>query len=593
MMQATPLLPDEHEVPTHLGERVPVLPALPPFDWTMRQLYGAAIVFYLASLRVPDLWDPRDGSFRINVGGEVALYIGIGVAWVILEYVARPRPEFWLSAWFEYLAVLMLSFPLWWRRLFPPYDQQGVPWPLATLPHWIGDHFVHDAEVLPDGVVRRTSGWRRKPVYVTGIAIQPRPNPDLLPMLERQRHIQARLSLLATLRAFCLQLVVRPFPLADLERASGPAWEWVEQQVASRMVLRRPVLVFRGETPDGLVAVREAMLKRFEKAGMPARALGVSDVLRDQYETWGGGGGRVRIGVRRTVTGRSAYRSFVVKMLPRVIHLDWLHPLTSEALLCSIALHVSMRAPGASRRSLQRRIRRWRAVDTDEDYGLAEYDARRMVAGLMRRENTETQIGMYVTAYENQATKVAEALDTAQCEFSPADWMQHRALRATRLLGDDPVRRTMQLDLRTCAATDLLATEGYWPTGATLMGRARNGVEPVGLNVFDEDGNLNWATFITIIQGGGKTTTGLTLAWRMANPHPDHPLAASGVQIVSIDFKSSRDYATLFEHLEARGHRASYNAWTSGPLPELVGHMGFNLSDVAERDRGKRLLELG
>lgn len=586
------LLPDEHEVPTHLDERVPALPALPPFDWTLRQLYGAAIAFYAASLVIPDLWD-RSGHFRDNLAIQAGLWLVGGFVWILLEYWVKPRPEFWLSAWCEYLGVLLLSVPLWWRRMLPPYDLQAMHLPLATMPHWMGDTLVHGATILQNGMLHTRR--RRKDTYAAAIAIQPRPNPDMLPMADRLRFIQTRLGILLTIRsAFSMQLDVRPFPGHELEVASGPSWDWIRDNVLPFLVQRRPTLVLRGPDVRALEVQRQALLTRCAQAGLPARAMGAIEAVRDLQLAWGAGGtDRVRIGRTWVVTGRRGYRSFVVCKLPRVIHLAWLRPLTSEALLCRIAFHVTTRPPGATRRSLQRRIRRWRAVDQDEDYATAEYDARRTLKGLERRQNTAATVGMYVTAPHDQALAVAEALDTAQCEFAPADVMQHRALRATQLLGHDPVGRTMNVDLRTIAATDLLATAGYWPDGRTLIGRAIGGVEPVGINLMDEDANFNWSTFVAIFQGGGKTTFGLTLAWRMANPHPDHQLARTGLQVVSVDFKASGDYAPLFDNLAARGQRASYNAWTSGPLPELNGHMGFNLSNVPEQDRGKRLLELG
>jgi hypothetical protein len=150
----------------------------------------------------------------------------------------------------------------------------------------------------------------------------------------------------------------------------------------------------------------------------------------------------------------------------------------------------------------------------------------------------------------------------------------------------------MQADLRTVATTDLLATAGYWPDGAILIGEALSCPEPIGINPFDDASNMNWATFVACMQGSGKTTLAHTLAWRMANLHPEHVLAETGVQIVSVDFKASGDYANLYHHLAARGHVASYNAWTTGKLPTIEGHMGFNLSDVPEDQRGDKLLEL-
>jgi hypothetical protein len=117
----------------------------------------------------------------------------------------------------------------------------------------------------------------------------------------------------------------------------------------------------------------------------------------------------------------------------------------------------------------------------------------------------------------------------------------------------------MHADLRTVATTDLIATAGYWPDGATLLGEGLSAPEPIGLNPFDEN-NLNWAIFIACMQGAGKTTTAQVLAWRMANPHARHPLATTGERIVSIDFKRSGDYANLYHNLEARGHCASSTA---------------------------------
>jgi hypothetical protein len=279
---------------------------------------------------------------------------------------------------------------------------------------------------------------------------------------------------------------------------------------------------------------------------------------------------RVRVGVRRVVTGHLAYRSWAIVEFPRIIHLAWLRPLTSESLLCNIAVHVRVRRPGPTRRSLQRRVRQWRGVDSDDDYALAVADAKRIIGELRRNRDTEASVGVYVTAQEAQADQVAEALETAQCEFRPANGMQHRALHATRPLGGDPFGRTLRADLRSVATTDLLATAGYWPVGATLLGEALSAPEPIGINLFDDATNINWSLFVAIMMGGGKTTLAHTLAWRMANPHPKHPLAQTGVQVVSVDFKSSGDYAQLYRHLEARGHRARYNAWASGPLPPIA-----------------------
>jgi hypothetical protein len=587
-MSHVAVLEDEHRVPTQLGERVPMMPFLFPFDWTQRQVYWLAIWFWMGSMQ---------GGW-LNLLG----YTLIGVLGIVVEYAARPTPEFWLSIWLEYLGILGVSLPLWWRRLLP--GQSHLDWPLATVPHWLGRRLVQDVEVLSDGVLRLKGRPGRPPKFAVVLGIRPRPHPDMLPVLVRQAIVETRLGIFKLIRGeFSVHLQVRLFDVNSLEVASGPAWEWVQARMASRMVTRRPSLVLYGDSSQALLEQTEAVLDRFRNGlaenamhqSRPAWRQSATDTRKLIGELWADTGlsstGRVRIGIRRVVTGLRTYRSWVLTMLPGVIHLSWLRPLTSESLLCDVALHVSRRPPAATRRSLQRRIRQWRAVDRDQDYAHAVEDAQRVVNAMRRGLDTEVMVGMYVTARHDQAAKVAEKLESTQSEFVAADAYQHRALRATRTLGGDAVNRKMHADLRTVATTDLIATAGYWPQGATLLGEGLSAPEPIGLNPFDED-NLNWAMFIACMQGAGKTTTAQVLGWRMANPHQHHPLATTGVRIVSIDFKKSGDYANLYHSLEARGHRASYNPWCGGALPPIDGHIGFNLSDVPEHEHGERLVEL-
>jgi hypothetical protein len=591
---ATELLSDEHEVPSQLGERVPVLPLLFPFDWTLRQLYWWAVCFTVGAMQLAD-------AKTLDEVLVVVGYMLLGVVGVIVEYTIRPSPEFWLSAWLEYFGILAISLPLWWKRLLPRRGApQGVSWPLAVMPHWLGVRLVLHGEVLNDGLLRLPGRPGRPAHFAVVLGIQPRPHPDLLPLLLREAIIQTRLSIFLRIRGrWSLHLQVRPFDTDALEQASGPAWAWVQQELAPSMVRRRPSLVLYGERTDELQSQATAVLTRFAQANMVAWQHTGADARRLATELWSdvglGTSGRVRVGIRRVVAGLNSYRSWAMVALPRYIHLAWLRPLTSEALLCDLAIHVQRRPTGPTRRALQRRIRQWRGVDTDDDYALAIADAKRTLDAMRRGQDTEAQLGIYVTAREEQAQQVAEALESSQCEFRPADWMQHRALRATRTLGGDPYGRRLRGDLRTVATTDLLATAGYWPDGATLIGHALSAPEPIGINLFDQDeqrGNINWSMFVAMMMGAGKTTTAELLAWRMANPHPKHPLAGTGVQIVSVDFKPSGDYAQLYRHLADRGQKARYNAWDAGRLPPIDGHMGFNLSDVPEAQHGAKLLEL-
>lgn len=587
---------DEHEVPTKLGERVPMLPLIFPFDWSQRQVYWFALCFYFASNLIAE-------ARSVEAWVVIGAYLLLGLVGVVVDYMVKPTPEFWVSAWMEYLLILLVSFPRWCTRLIPFRRQaKGVDWPLAVMPMWLGKRLVMPGEIQADGVIRIPSLLpRRKPNYAVVIAIPPRPHPDMLAMNTRAGIIQTRLNIFKHIRGrWSLHLEVRPFDVTQLEIASGPAWDWVKQNVAGLMVLRRPSMVLYGESSETLLAQATTIVHRFHAASMAAALQTSTDAHRLAGEVWSDLGPtisqRVRIGLRRVVTGRNGYRSWALVELPRIIHLGWLRPLTSESLLCTMAIHVNVRRPGPTRRSLQRHMRQWRALDQDDDYALAVSDAHRTITTMRRNEDTAATVGIYVTARAEQATQVAEALESAQCEFRAADVMQHRALRATRPLGGDPLNRTMAgADLRTVATTDLLATAGYWPNGATLIGEAMSAPEPIGLNLFDEDsvnGNLNWAMFIAMMQGSGKTTFAQTLAWRMANPHPLHALASAGLLVVSVDFKASGDYAQLYERLADRGQKASYNTWTEGAIPNIDGHMGFNLSNVPEAQHGEKLIEL-
>lgn len=595
----TEILPDEHEVPTGLGERVPVLALYFPFDWTLRQEMWMAVAFYIGSQEISNSSGPAEGF------GHLFLILLAGVAAVILEYVIRPTPEFWLSGLFEYFAILVISFPLWVRRLLPDSRARGgMSWPLATLPRWLGKRLVQNATVLPDGTLKVQGRPGQKPSYSVAIEIQPQPHPDLLPEMTRETLIWARLAIFRRIQGkWSIHLQVRPFDSKVLEIASGPAWNWVSKNMAGRLIRRRPSLVLHGADPAVLKTQADTILTRFRQASMLAWIVSATEARALAAELWSevghGSSERVRIGIRRVMTGARSYRSWALVELPRIIHLTWLRPLTSESLLCDLAIHVKVRGPGPTRRSLSRRKRQWRALARDEDYDMAYADAERTLDSMRRNIDTEATVAYYVTAREEQAPDVAKALESSQCEFRAADFMQHRALRATRPFGGDPYGRTMKADLRTVATTDLLATAGYWPTGATLWGEALSSPEPIGINPFDDTVNLNWSLFFALIQGGGKTTSAQTLAWRMANPHPLHPLYTYGVQIVSVDYKASGDYKPFYQHLAEQHERdprhclpASYNMWQGGSLPVIEGHMGFNLSDVPEDERGDRLLEL-
>jgi hypothetical protein len=587
MIDAPLLADDEHEVPTQLGERVPFLRLPFPFDLTQREFYLFVMCMWYGSL------DPTN-----SLGTPLPAWLVwalIGVAGTALDRFINPNAEYWLSAWCEYLLVLVVSFPLWWKRLIPFYRHGGQDWPLAVVPHWLGRRLVQHVEILPDGILRLPGRPGRPPKFAVVLKIPPQPHPDLLPELLRQARIQTRLNIFKRIRGdWSLHLQVRPFDAMLLEIASGPSWEWVKTHMAPRMVQRSPWLAIHGDDSETLALHAASIVHHYNQAGVAARRQTVDEARRLRADLWGDTGvnQRVRVGLRRVMAGRVRYCSWAIVLLPRIIHLSWLRPLACETLLCDLAVHVRRRPLGATRRSLQRRIRQWRAVDTDEDYALAEYDARRTVRAMQRTSDTEATIGMYVTARQEQAEAVVEALETAQCDFKSAFVMQHRALRATRVMGGDPYRRTMPLDLRTVATTDLESTSGYFPENGILVGEGLSAPEPIAIDLLDDEVNFNWAMFIAIMQGGGKTTLAELIAWRMANPHPRHRLAQIRPLIVSVDFKSSGDYGQLYANLKKRGHRASYNSWTSGALPPLDHHMGFNLADVPEKERGPKLLEL-
>lgn len=589
----TDLLADEHEVPTQLGERIPLFPWLFPLDWTQRQFYIFATGVYFACLQIPDARSLADWM------GALA-WIGAGLLGVILEYLCKPTPEFWLSAWTEYFSILVVSFPLWWKRLLPHRrGEGGMSWPLATMPRWLGKRLVAPGLVQEDGVVLLPDFRpNRPPKFGVVLGIEPRAHPDLLPMRARSVIGQTRLNIFKHIQGeWSIHLQVRPFDSKKLEIASGSAWPWIKVNMAPFMVVRRPLLVLFGEDRAALVTQAEKVRNQFRQGGMRAWRQSAEATRRLAAELWTDRGlstQRVRIGLRRVVAGNIGYRSWSLIELPRIVHLAWLRPLTSESLLCDIAIHVKTRLPGPTRRTLQRAIRQWRALEQDQDYYLAVQDAERVLDGMRRGQDLAATIAVYVTARQEQADKVAEALESAQCEFRPAHFMQHRALRATRALGGDPMRRTMKADLRTVAMTDLIATAGYFADGgATLVGEATMAPEPIAINLADDLNNLNWSLFVAIMSGGGKTTLAEMLAWRMANPHKDHPLAKHPIQVVSVDFKPSGDYESLYKNLAAVGHKASYNAWTGGSLPPIEGHVGFNLSDVPEEKHGVLLLELG
>lgn len=593
------ILPDEHEVPTGLGERVPVLALYFPLDWTVRQEMWMACALWYGSQKLSDSTGPLEGF------GHLFLVLLLGVVAVIAEYLIRPTPEFWISGILEYFAILIVSFPLWARRLWPDRRARGnMSWPLAVLPHWLGRRLVQNAEVMSDGMLRVRGRPGHKPSYSVAIEIEPQPHPDLLPAIMRETLIWTRLAIFRRIQGnWSIHLQVRPFDLKTLEIASGPAWGWVSEHMAPRMIRRRPSLVVHGKTPEILRTQANNILTRFRQASMVAWLVRPAEARALAAELWSevghGSSERVRIGIRRVRTGIHSYRSWALIELPRIIHLTWLRPLTSESLLCDLAIHVNVRRPGPTRRSLSRRKRMWRALARDEDYDMAYADAERTLDSMRRNVDTEATVAYYVTAREEQADEVAKALETSQCEFRSATFMQHRALRATRPFGGDPYGRTMKADLRTVATTDLLATAGYMPAGATLWGEALSAPEPIGINPFDDAVNFNWSIFFSLIQGGGKTTSAQTLGWRMANPHKSHALYTYGVQIVSVDYKASGDYKSFYNHLAARHEadprhclRASYNVWQGGSLPPIEGHMGFNLSDVPEDERGEKLLEL-
>jgi hypothetical protein len=587
MIAPQPLAADEHEVPTHLAQRVPMFPFPFPFDWTQRQFYVFVLCMWYGSL------DPTS-----TLGTSLPAWLVwslVGLAGVVLEYVLPTRPEFWLSAWLEYLLVLVVSFPLWWKRLIPFHKHGGQGWPLAVVPHWLGRQLVQHVEILPDGVLRLPGRPFRPPHFAVVLVIPPQPHPDLLPELARQARIQTRLNIFKRIRGdWSLHLQVRPFDRDRLMIACGPSSEWVKDNLAPFMVERRPWLAIHGDDSQSLILHADSIVHNYRQVGVDARRQTANEARKLRADLWGDTGAtqRVRVGLSWIVAGLRGYRSWAITLFPRIIHLSWLRPLANESLLCDLAIHVRRRPLGATRRSLQRRMRQWRAVDDDGDYALAEYDAARTVRSMQRAEDTAAEVGVYVTARIEQADAVAEALETAQCDFTSAKVMQHRALRATRVMGGDPYHRTMQLDLRTVANTDLESTSGYFPEGCTFVGRGLSAPEPVGIHLLDDEVNFNWAMFIAIMQGGGKTTLAELIAWRMANPHPMHPLAALRPLIVSVDFKASGDYAQLYRHLAKRGQRAEYNRWTDGAIPALDHHMGFNLSDVAEKDRGAKLIEL-
>jgi hypothetical protein len=604
----TPLDPDEHEVPTQLGQRVPIIPFRFPFDLSERQTYAATTGLVCCS---QVLSDESDDSRWL----KALVVVSATVLWVALEYLCNPTPEYWFWALFDYAIVLVASVRHWYRRplgwlwhwlhevwLCVRNPRRGLHapggdrWPLAVLPKGFAKGLLALPTIEEDGVLHFTRGGG----YGQVIKIQPRPNPDWLPMVKRRAIIGNRLKIFKKLRGdWSLYLQVREFDKHELEVASGPAWPWVRDTLAKHFIARHPYIMLRQDKVASVKSQAVALLKRFHDKRMEARLLGSQELERNQAELWDKAGlgwlthWLIRVGIKRFVAGRRVFRSFLLRELPRVAHLAWLRPLTGESLFVDIAIHVKTRRPGPTRRSLQRRMRHWIAMDNDFEYQQAAADAARLIQRMRRNEDTEAEVGIYVTADEKQAEEVSEALETAQCEFSPTNFVHHRARVSTLLTGVDRVNRPMRLDLKTVVITDLLATGSYWPAGATLIGRALEAPEPVGINLFDTNANMNMAMFIAIIQGGGKTCTALTMAWRMANAHPEHPLAQSGLQIISVDYKPSRDYQTLFTNLAERGHNAKYNAWSAGALPAIEGHCGFNLADVPPEDRGQRVLELG
>ena len=124
-------------------------------------------------------------------------------------------------------------------------------------------------------------------------------------------------------------------------------------------------------------------------------------------------------------------------------------------------LHVRVRKPGPTARTLQRRVRQWRAVaQGDTDYGVALYDAERCLAAMRRNVDGVVEAGLYVTAPLEQAPLVENALGGVLVDYHAADYAHDLARRSTLPIGADDLRERMPLDLTSVAATDVFATAG-------------------------------------------------------------------------------------------------------------------------------------
>ena len=295
------------------------------------------------------------------------------------------------------------------------------------------------------------------------VEVSPQANPELLPMGDREAVLRRRLQVLRSLQhAYSVGVRVRPAEPERLALAAGASARWVREAFAPGLVERQPFLVVPGRIEAQLRSRTVALLGRLNTNGLLARRLGPKRVGALLGDMWGRdfllGLDRacVRIGGRARL-----YRSWVIRELPRIIHLGWLAPLTGEEIAADVVLHVRVRKPGPTARTLQRRVRQWRAVaQGDTDYGVALHDAERCLAAMRRNVDGVVEAGLYVTAPLEQAPLVENALDGVLVDYHAADYAHDLARRSTLPIGADDLRERMPLDLTSVAATDVFATAG-------------------------------------------------------------------------------------------------------------------------------------
>jgi hypothetical protein len=519
---------------------------------------------------------------------------------------------------------------------FTPLARRG--WATILLPKHVGRSKLANVEVGEDGVMD-TSGKGRLPRWLRWTAalslakepytqlmwISDTGNLDLYDPEARAGVWGERLELLARPdHRMSFYFRVRPFPVDELVRASGPVGadvlEWAKTLVRRRLILavsagRRRILARRMVTLLGVGDDEGGKLSRAGLYGQPLTEEEVDDLCS---EAWGvdfspalsltprslevqtGDSDPLPIGYspdqpEPSNPGVRRHRTYAITGTPSRVFVGWLQPLTGRRLQIDLGLHVTPIHDSWAEMVLGLKRAWWGGLPFGRDkYADPHAQAGRTLNLMRRRETSVLKVGMYLTVAETQAPVAEEALKetVGKRNYLTPAFEPLAARMATEPTGRDPLNKTWWTDSQTIAAA-WPGSGGIWVPGCTLIGESVRSNEPVGMNLW-WGGDEAPILFLAGRSGSGKTNLTMGLCGRNLEPHPDHWLAAHPPQLVVSYVKPWDEWAAFCKRYGGKHYSPTDSTWEGclrdAPMDAPV--VAWNMRGISAENRPTFLNEL-